>query len=61
MNTTVCDRCGKEITPRILKGVDVCLSQTFEKYGISRRSYDLCRDCYEELKAWLKRRDKKEE
>lgn len=50
----VCDHCGSEITPKLLKGFEVSLEQKLKRYGIARLNYDLCYDCYEELKDWLK-------
>lgn len=60
---TRCDRCGKEVKPRkIFKRIirplsddayDVTLSQELEMWGEIDKKYDLCADCYYELKEWL--------
>lgn len=57
-----CDRCGKEIkpvkVPRIKYGFlgepyDISLHQELEGYGPTSKRFDLCYDCYKELKEWL--------
>ena len=53
-----CDRCGKKIEPRYIVSRngfqrDISTYQCLEKYGIAHRKYDLCYDCYKQLKGFL--------
>ena len=56
----VCDRCGKEIIKHGIRmrggngEVDISVSQELVKWGWSEKRYDLCYDCWVELKEWLK-------
>ena len=59
MKQRVCDRCGKVIKPHDIFGVngpklDVAIRQEFKRYGWVFKKYDLCYDCYEALKLFLK-------
>lgn len=59
MNKQFCDRCGKEVKSRsILRPKKLCIHETFlsaefTMWGNSGRQYDLCYDCYCELKKFM--------
>lgn len=59
MKQTVCDRCGKVIGLHDVLGyngrvTDVATGQYLKKFGVVTKKYDLCYDCYEALKLFLK-------
>ena len=54
MTKTYCDKCGKESTNRIV--VDLPCEKiwaTHQAMGIWIKSYDLCINCFNELKKWI--------
>lgn len=59
MKQTVCDRCGKVITSHSILGyngrvTDVATGQYCKMFGPITKKYDLCYDCYEALKLFLR-------
>lgn len=61
MTKNFCDRCGQEIKrirlpfPITLMKNDreVLIEANFIRWGITRRSYSLCCNCYKDLKKFL--------
>lgn len=58
-NKTKCDRCGKEMTRTTVSMfggsvVDVATRQELVKFGVTQKSYELCRDCFNKLEKFLK-------
>lgn len=57
MNKQFCDRCGKEVKPRSIRKrhreFETFLGAEFSHWGHSGRKYDLCYDCYCELKKFM--------
>lgn len=54
MTKITCDKCGKEITNRIM--VDLpCEEHQSRRLvcGVWIKSYDLCADCFNKLKKWI--------
>lgn len=58
MDKKFCDRCGKEIKPRkiLRRGWDheTFLEAHFDMWGLSARKFELCYECYCELKKFMK-------
>ena len=44
----ICDRCKK----RFLKFTDI------ETFGLMEKSFELCKDCTDELRLWIKKKVK---
>ena len=57
MKKLCCDRCGKEIKPRSIlrrhQSHETFLRAEFNWWGTSNNHYDLCYDCYSELKKFM--------
>lgn len=69
MTKKFCDRCGKEITKKLMhrsvfdtikkqfktEQCDVCLYQELEQYGSKRTGkWELCHDCADALEEFMK-------
>lgn len=53
-----CDRCGKEYYNVIKTYIPYDYKENEDKLsmcGIEVKKYDLCADCFEELKNWVKK------
>lgn len=59
---TFCDRCGKEIKPKMLfrpngKSYDVMLECIFKRFGFAQKRWELCYDCAKAVREFMNEPD----